>query len=540
MAQGYSIFSQAQGPVVPISLFSDAATAGINAGNALPTPLTAGIRGAISGYATGLDLQAKQQENQIRQNQVDQLPVANELQQANLNNAQAIASINQNKAIIEKATQATEIDAVNTELAAKAAQAKQNLELINLKSQFQREMESSDPATQAQLVLGGKYQGLFSADPKLQEAAYLGVESNPYNGLNDQQRSQIALTRKKASIVDIGQKAAQQTYPQFIAAQGELFSDPVTSRMTTKTGQSPDVTWANAELVDTGSLQTASDGTTVLTNNYGKPIYTNNTLSRAGAKPPGFDVVYTDPVTKKKTIIASGLAENDDAVKKYSKWVGLYKVQTGADTKANIAALERQAFGTPTTRNNQGAAASSTGFSQGTQQQQPFYVQQAKQVLNLSDNTVNEIQTSLKDLNDTIVLERTDPQFRSSGAAAKSRQVALDTIGKNLAYNQFKSSPALQAQYTEADVVQYNKDQEEQAKMKLYASGATPERVSQMLAPFKAYSPAQLYYKKNLSMINQQLKYLENSYITTANATATAATNAQTKPERFLSAISKR
>lgn len=50
---GYNMFSQLQGPVVSTSLFGDAQSQGINAGNAQKTPIQAGVEGLISGVQTG-------------------------------------------------------------------------------------------------------------------------------------------------------------------------------------------------------------------------------------------------------------------------------------------------------------------------------------------------------------------------------------------------------------------------------------------------------------------------------------------------------
>lgn len=64
------MFTQPTGPNIDISLFGDATRSGIEAGNALPTALTSGIRGAIQGVQQGQDIA-------IRQNQINQQPVQN-------------------------------------------------------------------------------------------------------------------------------------------------------------------------------------------------------------------------------------------------------------------------------------------------------------------------------------------------------------------------------------------------------------------------------------------------------------------------------
>lgn len=99
-----NLFTQIQTPTIPISLFGDATNAGIAAGKNLPTQTTAAIEGFLGGYERGQQIQGRQltnealaQQNVIRQNQIEQLPVANQIQQETLENNQIVNEINRIK-----------------------------------------------------------------------------------------------------------------------------------------------------------------------------------------------------------------------------------------------------------------------------------------------------------------------------------------------------------------------------------------------------------------------------------------------------------
>ena len=60
----------AQGPVVPINLFSQNASAGTDIGNAVPTGVTAAIQGGFKGIQQGQQITENLEQSEIRQNQI--------------------------------------------------------------------------------------------------------------------------------------------------------------------------------------------------------------------------------------------------------------------------------------------------------------------------------------------------------------------------------------------------------------------------------------------------------------------------------------
>lgn len=97
----YNMFSQLAGPNISLSLYGDAANAGINGGNAQKTAIQSAISGAVQGYETGQRITqnnqviaANAQLEQIRQNQINQLPIVNQIQQEQLESQQRANDIN--------------------------------------------------------------------------------------------------------------------------------------------------------------------------------------------------------------------------------------------------------------------------------------------------------------------------------------------------------------------------------------------------------------------------------------------------------------
>lgn len=84
----YDIFTPQTGPNIDINLFPQSANAGINGGNAVPTQLAAGITGALKGIQTGQQIATAQQQIEINENTIEQLPTTNAIRQEQLRQAQ--------------------------------------------------------------------------------------------------------------------------------------------------------------------------------------------------------------------------------------------------------------------------------------------------------------------------------------------------------------------------------------------------------------------------------------------------------------------
>lgn len=542
MAQGYSIFSQAQGPVVPVSLYADAATAGINAGNALPTPLTAGITGAIKGYQTGLQIQATQQENTIRQNTIEQIPTANRIQNAQAATQEAYAKITENKALVDAATQANEIDQVNSDLEQKAAKAKQDLDIINLKNQFQKEMASSDPQTQAQVVLGGKYAGLFASDLNLQKSAYYSVAQNPNNGLDTATRSQLLNDGDRAAVTDADAKRRQKASFDYEDAASKLSKNSVVTNGKQLVKQPSTQLFLNNLEEAPSNVQLAPDGKTILIDDKGRPLLSApGPQDRTDAGKVGKNYMYVDPVSKKKTLVARGVLDSDDFYKTYGDYTTNRDIISGASLQSELDTVDRrynppQPKGQGTTQSAPIGDLSKVNTStSGTPQPEALYLQQAKTVTGLAGAEFVKATPSLTELNQIIQRESTDPAYRGSTAALTQKLATRETLARSIAESQFNNNPAIKARYREEFVNKYNK--EVSIFGQKYLDYGIP---LSKLAPFEVSSPLDYYYSQNFSMIQSQVSDLEASYIATANKQTTAERNKSTETAEYLSTLQAR
>jgi len=118
----FDFFSQPQGPQIDVDLFGRATSAGISAGNALPTQTTAILQGAQKGISQGLAwLQDMQQLRKgeldvaIKQNQIEMIPVANEA--AKLKLEEDKLELNKKKTLAQES-----IEADQSKLSAEKAQ----------------------------------------------------------------------------------------------------------------------------------------------------------------------------------------------------------------------------------------------------------------------------------------------------------------------------------------------------------------------------------------------------------------------------------
>lgn len=162
---GFDFFTQGRGPQVDIDLFPRARQIGAQTGNAIKTPLQAGIEGAISGVETGFDLVGKYQQIEIRQNQIDQQPVEDQIRQEQLKQEQAQTQVLQTRAKIDAETQTQQIDAIK-------AKFDQEQSDITARKEIDELLASPDPNVRSIVYRDPKYTNVLSQDTKLNEYAF--------------------------------------------------------------------------------------------------------------------------------------------------------------------------------------------------------------------------------------------------------------------------------------------------------------------------------------------------------------------------------
>lgn len=184
----FDYYAQPQGPTVPINLFGEAATAGINAGNALPTELTAGIQGAIKGYSQGLDFTAQAQQNEIRQHQIDREPVTDAIQDVELKRAPTRNELESLTLDTEAKTHEIAIENTKTKLQLENQAATQKLNDIKITKSIGQDLSSNDPNVRASVLTNPNYSDFLLRDENT--AANVLSRLGNDKGLTEEQRNQ--------------------------------------------------------------------------------------------------------------------------------------------------------------------------------------------------------------------------------------------------------------------------------------------------------------------------------------------------------------
>lgn len=232
----YQYFSQPQGPVVPISLYPDAATAGANLGMKVPTTTSAILGGITEGIQTGQQLLSnaqnlvgQNQQNILRQNQIDQLPVANAIQEEQLKNSQTINEINALKLEVDKSTQSLELDAVKSDLELKAAANAQALKEVQAKDSINMKLKSNDPAEQLSVLRDPQVAPTLFQNPQLFESAINQLQSTGV--LTGEELVQARNTLYQSKMADYNAAIVRQQIADMrtLARQRDTWRDKVVS-----------------------------------------------------------------------------------------------------------------------------------------------------------------------------------------------------------------------------------------------------------------------------------------------------------------------
>lgn len=526
----FDFFSQPQGPQVSISLFGDAASQGVNAGNASPTPLTSIIQGGIKGIDTGLDIVNKIQNIELKQNAIDQLPVENQIRATQAKNAEAIAEINVLTAERDTTLQGLKLDDDRAKLEASTTKLKQDKLLREKSDAFFSSFQQADPVTQAQLVLGGQFQDVFAGNKNLYNQLLQQVAVNPNNGLDAATRNEIGGFLRKKSVQDAYEKAAAANLPRYLEAEAALTQDSITGDLIKKTGLSPQQTYKNIQFVDHGRYAVGPNGRDVLIDpKTGEPVQTPvNRGGEAVAKLGGWDILFHDPRNNSYQIISQGL---DDGPKKlFDKWVAQKAIQDGSAMRSDIEAIDREGSKANTVVKKDFSSVTAEGAV-------PLRETIAKNTLGVTDSVVQKIAPLLSKIETDLVATRLNPNREASSVMLENTVVSA--LSKKIAYTQFEESPALQSQYTQGDVEAYNKELETSVVTKIgRSSNISSERLKELIAPFQTDSPKDLYYKKQQSVITQNVRRMLSQYSELANQKAKAQFLRQSSTQRLLSDLS--
>jgi len=185
----YNIFSQLSGPQIDQNLFANSAGAGIAGGTAVPSTTKAIIDGAIEGIETGQQMIQNNQQIEMNQQKIDNMPLEREVAEEQL-----------------KAVQRQEQQQLQ-EQQRKQQQVERENEFLG---KFQN--AQNNPRAQGTLLMSGEYADVLSRDPRMWEqlnqqvAARGGLNQDELNGLNYKSRRQ--------QTVDLHQQLIEKELPK--------------------------------------------------------------------------------------------------------------------------------------------------------------------------------------------------------------------------------------------------------------------------------------------------------------------------------------
>lgn len=184
----FDFVTQMNGPAVPINLYSDSARAGIQAGQQLPSTTTAIIQGGLQGIQTGLSIAEQTQQVALRQNAIDQIPVDNQIKQAQLEAQKTSNDINALKLEILNTTKELQIE--NEKVSLQKAALDQRTKLNDLKAEqgIAKDLSSGDPNVRFSVLNNPAYQERLLRDPNYAEGVLSRLYADPQ--LTPEQRQQ--------------------------------------------------------------------------------------------------------------------------------------------------------------------------------------------------------------------------------------------------------------------------------------------------------------------------------------------------------------
>lgn len=203
----YDIFSQPQGPNIDTSLFVNAADRGYRTGYDIGSTLSNAVEGAVSGYRQGQAIYSESQQQQIRQNQIEQLPVENAYRQEQLEALRRKNEMEQLDAEFQKNNQKLIEDAKLAELRAKAAESNQKVQDIQTLERLNSVFSSNDALAKQAAFNDPNNQAYLRRNPKVFESVVANlITTTP---TTPDQRKQI-YTQLDASKVLADEQALQR------------------------------------------------------------------------------------------------------------------------------------------------------------------------------------------------------------------------------------------------------------------------------------------------------------------------------------------
>lgn len=493
----FDYFIQPRGPEINVSLFSDAAMKGIQAGNAMPSATTAIIEGAQKGLKTGLELAEGYQQNQIRQNQVEMLPIENEIRREQLENMQLKNEVQAIDTKVAVATENEQLRATKADLENKAGKFEQENQLRDRTAQFSELYQSLDAMGKKQIVMSGQFNDVFAANPKLFEQAAIPLLSS--NVLNDQERKALQMGIKRAGTVDFYDREAYKNQRAAEQLWSEARENSLTDEIANKTNFTPDEIAGKVTFVPAGKYKVNSNGT-IARDQLGNFLQSDSKLYDPNAKPTAFDAVIDGRV------VSNGV---DEKTKKlFEQAQGKRKYVDGTYKERALQKLETPATPKPSAPKTSTSAQQSKYTPQETTYDP---VALAEQRFDLTPEKFERrgLHVWTEGLSNLAQKYVQSSEFRGSAEFERTKtDYKREFINSMLDY-EWAENPSVRAQYTKSDVEEFNKS---------FGFGDAPRGVSmaawkQSMAPYMPKTPIDLYKYKNYRSYEMQLDALFDQYV---------------------------
>lgn len=538
MAGGYDLFTAVPEPRIPISLFGDAATQGIAAGNALPTETTAAIRGAIQGVQQGqqiqsnqLSIERQQQENEIRANQIEQLPVQNEMDQVQLENARKVNELNQIKLEMDRANKQDLLDAELARAQYQKQTYDQKKALDEKAAKLQSQYAQADPLEQKQMLFSGEYDDVYAAEPRLYDQHL----SKVYGSLNDSEKQSALLASGKLNI-DRRYKDSLDKYSQALKkSQVELENDPAVIEAANATNKNYEDIVDDIVPVPSGKYVTNDDGT-IQFGKDGKLLQSPNFVPGSDSKidfrvgnkivVKGVDRKSYDKITNYKFNRSNVDGTiRDEQIRDLERTYGATKesqepAQPKQDTFIINKAAPAQIPQDGRVRHNPAAIMDVPNISfKGdiNVSTKPQAYEITRNYLGLDERDFAQIKPQVKDLLNVIDVGPKGWFGHYDTTQLKVKDAAEDKIAKFVSEKEWDTNPEVQAQYTQNMVRDHNRvvaEWKEAMKNPTWVMGrgiATPEALDmqltyETLTPVQ--SPKELYVLRNSGVVKDNLSKL--------------------------------
>ena len=266
----YNFFTQPQGPSISASLFQDAAESGIRQGKASPSGFTAAVQGLKEGIEFGQQVEANNQNAQIRQNNIDQAPARNAAQAVQDERQKLALETERLNGVAQQATADEQLLIANKTAELKANEATQKLEDFTNKDAIGKALATGDGAALNDILTNPKYKGTLLRDTDFaqqvlgQAANTPGVDPAVYKAAN---ASLSAIETQKRLQKQFEQET--QLKAQFAAKNEEKYRDasalieanPALASIIDESKQNPDAyDYRKLQLYPKGSVEIGENG----------------------------------------------------------------------------------------------------------------------------------------------------------------------------------------------------------------------------------------------------------------------------------------